>query len=75
MTTTAPEFGTAERLTYLTARPVVSLAEATELTGLSRSTLLRSIDAGTLTATKVGRRVMIPTAALLSFVGADTAAA
>lgn len=70
-----PAPGTAERLDYLLRRPVVSLGEAGELTGLSRSTLLRAIDAGELPRRKVGRRVMIPTAGLLGFVGADPAAA
>jgi excisionase family DNA binding protein len=70
-TVVAPTPGTAARLEYLTARPVVSLAEAGELTGLSRSTLLRAIAAGDLASSKVGRRVMIPTAGLLALVGAS----
>lgn len=56
-----PEPGTAARLAYLKERPVVSLSESGELTGLSRSTLLRAIAAGDLAASKVGRRVMVPT--------------
>ena len=72
---TTPEPGTAERLAYLTARLVLSLAEAGELTGLSRSTLLRAIANGDLPSTKVGRRVILPTAGLIEFVGAGEAVA
>lgn len=72
---TAPEPGTAEHLAYLLNRPVVGIVEAGELTGLSRSTVLRAIANGDLFSTKVGRRVLIPTAALLEFVGAGQAAA
>lgn len=72
---TTPEAGTSARLAYLKARLVVSLAEAGELTGLSRSTLLRAIQNGDLAATKVGARVVIPTPGLLEFVTIGTSAA
>lgn len=70
---TTPEPGTAERMAYLTARPVVSAQELAELGGVSPSTVRRAIDAGELPATKIGRRVVIPTAAGLAWLGIDTA--
>lgn len=45
---------TSERMEYLAARPILSMAEAGELVGISRSTLLRARRSGVLPARKLG---------------------
>ncbi len=61
----------AERIAALLARPVLSPAEAAEITGTSRSTVVRAIAAGDLGRRKVGRRVLIATADVLRWAGAS----
>jgi len=50
----------AERIAALRARPAVTLNEAVELSGISRSTLYHHITDGLVRATKCGGKVMIP---------------
>ncbi len=62
-----------DELAALRARPVLSLDEASALTGLSRSSLCRAIDRGELPARKVGHRVVIASTALAALVGTEVA--
>ena len=50
-------------------RLAYSVAEAAELTGLSKRTIAREIKRGHLRAVRVSRRVVIPAQALREFVG------
>lgn len=63
----------AETIAALRERPVLRLDECCQLVAVSRSTLVRAIRSGALTAHKVGRSVYVPTPALLAFVGAAPA--
>lgn len=57
----------------LLARPVLSVAELVEISGLGTSTIRRSIDSGDLRVHRVGRRVLIPTATALAWMTGDEA--
>ncbi|MGK2955197.1 MAG: helix-turn-helix domain-containing protein [Solirubrobacterales bacterium] len=59
---------------YLKARPVVTVAEASELTTLSQSGIRRAIRNGGVPARKIGRRVLIDTCGLLAWVGVEAEA-
>jgi excisionase family DNA binding protein len=61
----------AERLRWLAARPYVQPREACELLRLSLSSVRRAIAAGEIQTVRVGRRCLIPTAALLSMGNGD----
>ena len=60
----------ADRIAALLARPVVGIDDAALITGTSRSTIVRAIAAGDIRRRKVGRRVLIATADVLSWAGA-----
>lgn len=60
----------AVHIEYLKARPVVTIAEAAELTTLSPSGIRRSIKDGAIPARKIGRRVLIETSVLLDWIAA-----
>lgn len=64
---------TPDELAALQARPVLSIDEASALTGLSRSSLCRAIDRGELPARKVGSRIVIASTALAELVGIEVA--
>lgn len=51
----------------LLARPVLSVAELVEISGLGTSTIRRAIDAGDLSVHRIGRRVLVPTAVALAW--------
>jgi excisionase family DNA binding protein len=53
-----------DRLTY-------SVADVIDLTGLSRATIYRQIDAGNLTIVKIGRRTLIKREALTAFLNGE----
>ncbi len=63
---------TADEVAALWAQPAVSLAEASALTALGRSTLCRRIAAGDLTARKFGGRVFVPTSELRRAIAGDS---
>lgn len=60
----------ADRLLELQARSCLSAAEVSELTGISIGIVRRAIASGDLAARKIGSRVVIPTAAAMTWVGA-----
>jgi excisionase family DNA binding protein len=45
-------------------RTTITVPEAAEILGVSRSTIYRAIKAGTFPVVQIGSRVVIPTAAL-----------
>jgi excisionase family DNA binding protein len=49
--------------------PTISVAQAAELLGVSRSAAYRAVAAGQLPALRLGRRIHIPTAPLLAMLG------
>jgi excisionase family DNA binding protein len=49
--------------------PTISVAQAAELLGVSRSAAYRAVAAGQLPAPRLGRRIHIPTAPLLAMLG------
>jgi len=61
-----------------TRREYLSIAEVAHILGVSRRTVERKLDAGELSAAKLGKQrtslVRIPSAALRAFVGEDDAA-
>lgn len=69
-----PGARTAERMAYLRAKPVLTVAESIELTGFSREAILQARKAGELPSRKLGRAVRIGTADLLRWAGAEAAA-
>jgi excisionase family DNA binding protein len=52
--------------------PTISVAQAAELLGVSRSAAYRAVAAGQLPALRLGRRIHIPTAPLLEMLGVST---
>ena len=52
-------------LTLITERPVLSVEETGELLGLSRNSMYSAIARGEIPSIRVGRRLLIPKAALL----------
>jgi len=54
-------------------RLAYSVKEAAELTGLSKRTITRQIQRGTLRSVRVSRRIVIPADALAEFLGCNTA--
>lgn len=51
--------------------PTLTVPEAGELLGLSRSAAYRAVDAGELPVIRFGGRLRVPTPRLLSMLGAD----
>ena len=64
--------GTAERVAYLMARPVLAVGELAEIADLSTSTVRRAIDAGDLPVRRIGRRVLIPATDARAWLGIDS---
>ena len=56
-------------------RLVLTVAEAGELLGISRAFAYELVARGELPVIRLGRRVVVPKAALLALVGADPSAA
>jgi excisionase family DNA binding protein len=58
-------------LENLKARPSLSIVQAAELANVSKSTVRRAIDAGELPVKRLGRRVLVNTAATLAWTAGD----
>lgn len=54
-----------------TARPTVSVEEAAQFLGISRGSAYAAAREGTLPIVKIGRRLVVPTAALRRLLGID----
>jgi excisionase family DNA binding protein len=67
---TPPEPGSAADFEALRSAPVQTIAEAARFSKSSVMTVRRAIASGDLPASKVGRLVRIPTAAVLAWIGA-----
>ena len=61
------------RTAALLALPVLSAADVVEVGRVSLSTVRRAIDRGELPVRRIGRRVLIPTAAVLAWLAGDDA--
>lgn len=64
---------TAEPITFPAdwqARPVLSVEECAAVLKLHHTTVRNSIAAGELPSVRVGRRVLVPVAGLIKFIGA-----
>lgn len=53
-----------DRLGACLRRPSCSVAQAAEVLGLSRQGVLNAIERGDISATRIGKRIVIPTAPL-----------
>jgi excisionase family DNA binding protein len=54
-----------------TERPTLSVAETAELLGISRWLVQQAVRDGSIPSLRVGRRILIPRARLLSWLGGD----
>ena len=50
-------------------RPTMTVAEAAELIGVSRATAYEAVRSGALPQIRLGRRIVVPTATVLSMLG------
>jgi excisionase family DNA binding protein len=53
----------------LIAHVVISVAEAGQLLGLSRSSAYQAVQRGKIPSVRIGRRILVPTAPLLEMLG------
>jgi excisionase family DNA binding protein len=54
-----------------TARPTLSVEEAGEFLGISRASAYEGVRSGQIPSIRIGRRIVVPTAALRRMVGID----
>jgi excisionase family DNA binding protein len=60
-----------EALPDAAARPTISVREAARALGISATTAYQAVDTGTLPSIRLGRRIVIPTAALRRLLDLD----
>ncbi|MCB1972749.1 MAG: helix-turn-helix domain-containing protein [Geminicoccaceae bacterium] len=51
-------------------RPTLSVEDAADLLDISRASAYQGVNAGEIPCIRVGRRILVPTAALLKLLGA-----
>lgn len=56
------------------SKPSCSVAQAAKMLGLSRPGIINAVDRGEITGTRLGRRIVIPTAAIRKILHIDEAA-
>ncbi len=64
-----------ERLSACLGKPSCSVAQAADVLGLSRQGVLNAIHRGDIRATRIGRRIVVPTAPLRKMLMVDDAGA